>query len=140
MHFRETAVNGDQNSADTDIVGKKLKKELLAALESARTRLAVAIASEKKNTLPSRWQYYLDTADHIGLSIRALRRAEVDAPALKDWSFALETLKKMPAGEHACLLCQTLRDVVMEIERDAEKKKTLRGNHSRVAFPGRLNL
>jgi hypothetical protein len=127
LYFRETAVNRNQNSADTENVGKKLQKELLLVLESARTRLAIAIASEKKCTLPSRWQCYLDTADQIGLSIRALRRAEADALALKTWTCALEMLKNMPVHEQAYQLCQTLRKVVSEIEQGAGKQKTAAG-------------
>jgi hypothetical protein len=124
LYFGETAVNWNQNSADTETVEKKLKKDLLLALESARTRLAIAIASEKKCTLPARWQYFLDTADKMGLSIKDLRKTEADAFTLGSWISALEMLKKIPAHEQAYQFCRNLRDVVSEIEQGAEKRKT----------------
>jgi hypothetical protein len=127
LYFGETAVNGNQNSADTEDVEKKLKRDLLLALESARTRLAIAIASEKKCTLPSRWQYFLDTANQMGLSIRELRRAEAGVFTLRSWTSALDMLRKMPAHEQAYQFCRSLRDIVSEIEQGAEKQKTAAG-------------
>ena len=110
LYFRKTAVS------KTEAVEKMLQKELLLALESARTRLAIAIASEKKRTLPELWQYYLDTSDQMCRSIRKLRKAETDAPALRGWMCALETLKRIPAHEQAFQLCRTLREIVAELE------------------------
>jgi len=117
-----------RNSADLEDLEKKLHKELLLALESARTRLAIVIASEKKTTLPSRWQYYLDTTDQIGLSIRALRRAAANDLALASWTRALETLKKISSDEQADQLCRTLREVVKALAQCIGKQKTAVGN------------
>jgi hypothetical protein len=116
LYFRETAVAGIQISDSTDIAEKALRSELLLALESARTRLAIAIAMEKKYTLPARWQYYLDTTEQIRCSIRRLRSAKFDGAALKGWACALERLKKISTQDQVCRLCQTLREIVVELD------------------------
>jgi hypothetical protein len=95
----------------------KMQKDLLLALESARTRLAVAIAAETKSTPRERRQYYLDTTDRICRSIRKLRRAGPDAPPKpQEWVRALETLQKLPVQEKAHRLCQVLGDIVAGLE------------------------
>ncbi len=109
-------MTGIQTSDLFDIGKKELQKELLLSLELVRTQLAIAIASEKKYTLPARWQYYLDTADQVRNSIRKLRSATGDRPSLKGWARALEMLKRAPAQEQAHQLCQTLREIIAEIE------------------------
>jgi hypothetical protein len=86
------------------------------ALESARTRLAIAIALEKKYTLPVRWQYYLDTADQMRQCVKRLRNAKILRGDPKGWHCALEMLRKLPAQEQADELCRTLAMVLAEIE------------------------
>jgi hypothetical protein len=115
LDFRKNSVNLIHASGEAKIVEKTLRKELLIALESARTRFAIAAASEKKYTLPVRWQYYLDTADQMCRSIRRLRRAEDQAPPPGEWASALEKLRMMPSHPQAHQLCRILREVVAEL-------------------------
>jgi len=95
----------------------KVHRELLLALESARTRLAVAMAAETKSTPLDRRQYYLDTADRTRRFMKKLRKANADkATEPQDLIRALETLKQLPIHDKAQRLCQVLRDVVTELE------------------------
>jgi hypothetical protein len=116
FYFRKNAVAEIQVLDSADIVEKALRKELLLALESTRSRLAIAIASEKKYTLPVRWQYYLDTADQLRNSIRKLRSAKGDGLALKGWTCALEMLGRIPLHAQAHQICQTLRAIITELD------------------------
>jgi hypothetical protein len=109
-------VNSTQTSEESKTAGKTVRKELLIALESARTRFAVAAASEKKFTLPARWQYYLDTADQISLSIRKLRKMEDRLAPPEQWASSLEKLRRMPLHAQAHQLCRILRDLAAELE------------------------
>jgi hypothetical protein len=112
LYFRKTAVS------KTLAADKTLRKDLLFALESARTRLAIAAAFEKRRTMPEIWQYYLETSDQMRRSIRKLRRAEKGDPALKNCVCALEMLQAISAREQAYPLCRALREVIAEIDRD----------------------
>ncbi len=95
----------------------KFQRELIVALESARTRLAVAIAAETKSTPPERWQYYLETAAHTRRFIKKVRRANADLlQGSREWIDALETLKHLPAQSKALRLAQLLRDLVAGLE------------------------
>jgi hypothetical protein len=116
LDIRENSVNLTHASGEEKIVEKTPRKELVAALESARTRFAVATASEKKYTLPACWQHYLDTADQMCRSIRRLRREEDHAPPPEEWVRALEKLKGIPLHPQALQLCRILREIVAELE------------------------
>jgi hypothetical protein len=116
LYFRKTAVAEIQIIDAAGIAEKTLRKELALALESARTRFAIAIASEKKYTLPARWQYYMDTADRMRESVRRLRSEDGDGSALKGWVSALETLRGLPIHAQAHQLCQTIREIITELE------------------------
>jgi hypothetical protein len=95
----------------------KLHRELLMALESARTRLAVAIASETKSTPPDRLQYYFDTADQARRFNKKLRRLNINSVKThQDWSHALENLRRIPAQGNASGLCRMLLDIVDRLE------------------------
>lgn len=98
-------------------------QDLLKALESARTRLAIAIAAETKATPLDRWNYYLETADEMRRclkQLRALPRSGMMSSA--DWTEALATLRRIPQrsdprsrkGE-AHQLCQSLRAVLAQL-------------------------
>jgi hypothetical protein len=91
----------------------RFHRELVLALESARTRLAVAMASETKSTPPDRWQYYFETADRTRQFMKRLRKANSDMLHEKqEWIRALESLKHLPAHSKAPRLCQLLREIV----------------------------
>jgi hypothetical protein len=109
-------VNVIHASGEAPIGEKTLRKELLIALESARTRFAIATALEKKYTLPARWQYYLDTADQMCRSIRGLRRADDQYSPPGGWASALEKLRKMPPHPQAHQLCCVLREIAAELD------------------------
>jgi hypothetical protein len=95
----------------------KIHRELVLALESARTRLAVAIAFETKSTPPSRWEYYLQTADRTRRFVKKLRQAETDfVQERQDWIHALEDLRRLPDPSRASRLCQALQEIVARLE------------------------
>ena len=83
------------------------------ALESARPRLAVAIASETKSTPLDRRQYYLETADRMRRFSKKLRKSGFRTlQERREWIHALDALKQLPAQSKALRLCQNLRDIV----------------------------
>lgn len=100
-------------------------QDLVRALESARTRLAVAIAAETKATPLKRWNYYLETADQMRECLRQLRTLPRSAIRIRaDWIEALDTLRQLrqradlrsrPGEAHQ--LCQRLRAVLDQIGR-----------------------
>jgi hypothetical protein len=95
----------------------KVYRELLFALESARTRLAVAIAAETKSTPLAQWQYYLDTSDRMRVFIRKLRRQSFDEPPEpEDYMRALEALRRLPIQGKAMRLCRILGEIVTKLE------------------------
>jgi hypothetical protein len=95
----------------------KIQKELVLALESARTRLSIAIAAESKSTPRDRWRYYLDTTDQLSRFIKKLRNADPDSRAVSQgWVRALDMLKHVPAQNKALRLCLLLREIVMKLE------------------------
>jgi hypothetical protein len=94
-----------------------VRKELLLALESARTRFAIAIAAETKSTPVDEWHYYLDTANRMSRLTKALRKVECDrTPTLNAWSRALEVLRQISIHDKARPLCRVLEDIVAELE------------------------
>jgi hypothetical protein len=98
-------------------VSTKLHLELLMALESARTRLAVAIASERKATLPDRLQYYMETAEQTRRFMKKLRRANSDImQERQEWIHALENLRHLQVQDKAVGICQILRDIIVRLE------------------------
>jgi hypothetical protein len=95
----------------------KIQKELVLALESARTMLSIAIALESKSTPRERWRYYLDTSDHVSRCVKRLRKADFDSkPVSQGWIRALDILKHIPAQNKALRLCQILSEIVAKLE------------------------
>ncbi len=101
----------------------RLHRELLHAMESARSRLAVAVASENKATPRERWRYYLETEDRMRRCVREIRRNTSRSIGRQfEWLQALDLLKQpLPAEEResrgeAQLLCQRIYDVLAIIE------------------------
>jgi hypothetical protein len=104
-------------------VGSAVYQDLLKALESARTKLAIAIAAETKATPLERWNYYLETADQMRRclkQLRALPRSNIRSQA--DWIEALDNLRQIPQRpdpksrqEEANQLCQRLRAVLAQL-------------------------
>jgi hypothetical protein len=117
LYFRETAVIELQSLNSADIEPKALQKSLLFALESARTRLAVAIASEKKNTLPERWQSYLEMVDQMRHSIKRLRNAKIHGGAPYEWKCAFEMLRSLSGKETVDELCRILKAALSGIDK-----------------------
>jgi hypothetical protein len=112
LYFMETA--GQLNKGG---VSPKLQKELVLALESARTRLSIAIATESKSTPRERWRYYLDTTEQIRRFVKKLRKADFGAmSASQSWTRALDILKHLPTHNRAHRLCQILREIVAKLE------------------------
>ena len=99
------------------ISAKIHRKQLVRALESARMRLSVAIASETKSTPRDRWRYYLDTTDQISRSIRKLRHADFESlPDFQEWIRTLDALDCLPISSRTLRLCQILRDIMTAVE------------------------
>jgi|WetSurMetagenome_2_1015567.scaffolds.fasta_scaffold694001_2 hypothetical protein len=95
----------------------RIRRELLFALESARTRLAIAIAAETKSTLPKQLHQYLETADRMCRLIRSLRKAGYDrTPGQINWLRALNSLKQLPVHDKAQLLCDALGNIAEDLE------------------------
>jgi hypothetical protein len=95
----------------------KVHRELLLALESARTRLAIAIASESKSTPLDQWQYYLATTDRMGRYIKKLRKSKAEASSeSKDLDRALDLLRTLPVHDRAMKLCRLIHDIVAGLE------------------------
>ncbi len=95
----------------------KLHRELLVALELARTRLAIAIASEAKSTPPGRLEYYLETADRARRFRKKLRGLNIDSmQGHQEWTLVLESLRRIPTQGEAIELSRMLRDIVGRLE------------------------
>jgi hypothetical protein len=101
----------------------RLYRELLFALESARSRLAVAIAAENKVTPRDRWRYYLETEDRTRRCVREMRRLYGRGTRRRNgWLQALSLLKQPltddngPSRGEAQQLCQRLSEVLHTIE------------------------
>lgn len=99
-------------------------RELLRALESARSRLAIAMATERKSTSLERTRYYIETDERTRQWVKRLRTMDRSSRTGRaSWIQALEMLKKVPAhsthrsrhGE-AQQLCLHLREVLIELE------------------------
>jgi len=103
---------------------REVYDELLHSLEQARTRLAVAIATESKATPLERIRYYRETDEKVHRCVRelrSLRRSGVEGQ--QGWQEALSALKRLLAPEyfaarqgHALQLCQQLREALASLE------------------------
>jgi hypothetical protein len=110
-----------QRNCGDDVIKKyvsnKIRGELLFALESARTRLAIAMTAETKSTPVELWRYYLDMANRLCLLIKKLRAAGQDLdPVLNHWICALSALRQISIHDKARPLCRVLEDIVTELE------------------------
>lgn len=102
--------------------------ELLYALESARSRLAVAIAAENKATPRELWRLYLATEDRTRRCVREIRGHAAQRNGRRaGWIQALSLLRQpLPAGDRtgrseAQRLCQLLSEVLNIIENHARE-------------------
>lgn len=99
---------------------EKMHGKLIVALESARMRFSVAIASESKSTPRDRYHYYIETTERAGRCIRLLRANGSDMegdPLL--FGRVLERLRIIPEQNNASRLCELLQTLVSELERSA---------------------
>ena len=103
--------------------GQHRYRELLYALESARSRLAVAIAAESKVTPRERWRRYLETEERMRRCLRAIRGQPARGGGRRHgWGQALSLLKQpLPVEDCASCgeahrLCQHLSEVLNLIE------------------------
>ncbi len=115
-------------------LSRKIHRELLLALECARTRFAVAIAAEAKSTPPDQWQYYMDTADRLRRFAGRLRRSDLNVLAVhEEYSHALETLKRLPVEHAADRLCHMLGETIERLESRMTSENSSRKNQSQNA-------
>ncbi len=103
-------------------------KRLLQALECARSRLAVAMAAERKAIPPARWRSYLEMEDRTRRCLKKLRRFRRSIPQEpQGWLATVESLQRLPGianpwthraeAEH---LCRYLGDMLARIEAHEE--------------------
>ncbi|MBN2321486.1 MAG: hypothetical protein JXR49_20580 [Acidobacteria bacterium] len=105
----------DSRSTGYDVI--VLRKELLGALETARSRLAIAIAEESKSTPWDLRRHYLETTDHMRRFIERLRKGENHEEfRMQDWMSALEALREISLKDSARPLCSRLRRIVAALE------------------------
>ena len=98
----------------------KLQREVLLAIESARTRFAIAMAIESKTTPLSLWNLYRDTEDRMRRLAKKLRKNEVDERQnVREWARALEVLMRLPKQGEALSFHQMLNEVAEELEKNA---------------------
>jgi hypothetical protein len=109
-------------------VSHTVYEDLLKALESARTRLAVAIAAETKATPVSRWNAYLQTAEEMRRCLKRLRALPHSGSRKpEDWTRALDILRQIPrrsdpgSRSEAHLLCQHLQAVLTQLRHFGEQ-------------------
>ncbi len=101
----------------------RLHRELLIAIERARSQLAVAIAAENKSTPRDRWHQYLETEDRMRKCVKAMRHRRQPDPAWQRHGLqALNLLKQSFSeadpypGSRAGQLCRRLYEVLALIE------------------------
>ena len=109
---------------------RRVHREILYAMESVRSRLAVAIAAENKATPRERWRHYLETQERMRRCVRDIRmHAGRNSCRQVTWLQALSLLKQpRPVGDRrshgeAHQLCQRLYEVLSIIE-DTSKDRT----------------
>ena len=106
-------MNAVQDPELTGCGGHILKRNLLLAMETARSRLAIAIAEESKYTSWNQRQYYLDTAERTRRNIARLRAGEgTEGFQSQDWILALEALRQIPLNDRAQDICERLRRII----------------------------
>ena len=100
-----------------DHVLTEIPADLILALESARTRLSIAIATQSKSTPPALWRHYLDTADRMSRFMRKLRQNGGEtAMKIKKDGPVREALRQIAMENDARRLCQILEDMVSDLE------------------------
>ncbi|MBN2243378.1 MAG: hypothetical protein JW793_11885 [Acidobacteria bacterium] len=108
-----TAQDSKSIRCDPDLV----RKELLFALETARSRLAIAIAEESKSTPWALRRHYLDTSERMRQCITKLRNGENHKSRLsQDWLSALDQLRGIDLSGGARPICSRLDGIVSVLE------------------------
>lgn len=106
--------------------GSDGRRELVFALERARTRLAVSIASEMKTTRAELWNLYRDTEDRLRRCLKVLRaRQRQGAVEEGGATDALEALRRLSlhllpsetGPGDARQLCRNVREALECLER-----------------------
>jgi hypothetical protein len=95
----------------------EIPADLIVALESARTRLSIALAAQSKSTPPVLWRQYLDTADRMSRFMRKLRQNGGEmVMKIKQGGHVREALLQIAEENDARRLCQILEDIVSDLE------------------------
>ena len=121
--FQKICIGGEVSGGEVRGVNHRHYRELLYALERARSRLAVAIAVENKITPRERWRRYLETEDRMRKCLREIRRhPNLVSFGQFGWLQALDLLRlPLPGADptaqgEAQLLCQRLHTILDLIE------------------------
>jgi len=105
---------------------REIGRRLLDALERARSRLAVAMATEMKAAPAECRRHYQETEERMRRCVKDLRaRSRRGVPLERAWSEALEALGRIPPAprspaareEGVRQLCTSLADVLAPLER-----------------------
>lgn len=92
-------------------------RDLLVAFESARTRLAVLIALERKSSTLEHRRRYEETSEQIRRFTRKLRKAEFDGYARQRESIhALEVLGGASLPSEAAPFCRVLDELLDQLQ------------------------
>lgn len=92
-------------------------RDLLVAFESARTRLAVLIALERKSSTMEDRRRYDETSEGVRRFTRRLRKAEFDALAKQYESIhALQVLTGASLPSEAAPFCRMLDELLCQLE------------------------
>lgn len=110
---------------------EEIHRELVHALERARSRLAVVVATERRATPLHRWKHYWETEERLRRCLKQLRsEGLLGPPGDMGWSEALELLRRLPKdpdhvvarhGE-AQQLCRRLGEILLPLEQHVERK------------------
>lgn len=103
---------------DSTLVCRRVHRDLVHALEHARSRLAVAAAADTKLMTTEKWREYLETEASLRRCLRELRlrqHAERHLPASAASGLLHEiasTLRQETRRGDAQLLCRRLREIL----------------------------
>ncbi len=104
---------------------REIYLELVHLLEKARSRLAIAIATESKATPLERLRFYRETEERMHRCLRELRSYKRSGISRQQgWLESLEVLKRLPTGPEyfgarhglALQLCERLREALAPLE------------------------
>jgi hypothetical protein len=108
---------------ESPLICRRVHKDLMQALERARSRLAIAAATDARLTPLKRRRDYLEMEDRIRRCLRELRlrqHTEKHLPAAVASGLLYQvssTLRRESSYGDAHLLCQQLQEILLSLEK-----------------------